>query len=92
MKINFAHIREQSISGGWIDFAVFEARASSNTDSANAKALAQLTAKARMSGLKVDQSALVYSEGGHIKFYGTRNLIEYLSRAGLPSWTHSMEA
>ena len=26
MKINLAHIREHSTSGGWIDFAVFDAK------------------------------------------------------------------
>ena len=92
MQINFAHIRERSTSGGWIDFAVFEARSTSNTDSANAGVLANLTTKARRSGLKIDQSALAFTEGGRLKFYGSRNLVEYLSRIGLPGWTHSIDA
>lgn len=91
MKVNFSHLREHSTSGGWINFAVFDAQATSNTNSANAEILAQLTMKARHSGLRIDQSALAFSEGGRIKFYGTQNLVNYLSRAGLPQWTHSID-
>lgn len=92
MKINLAHIRERSTNGGAIDFAVFDAHSTTNSDSANAEVLAQLTAKARRSGLKIDQSALAFNEGGRLKFYGTKNLVEYLSRSGLPQWTHSIDA
>lgn len=88
MRINFAHIRERSTSCGWIDFAVFDARSTSNSESANAEVLAQLTTKARIAGYKIDQSALAFNEGGRVKFYGSRNLVDYLSRSGLPQWTH----
>lgn len=91
MKINLAHIRERSTSGGWIDFAVFDAKSTSGGDSANATLLGQLTAKARASGLKVDQSALAYNQNGRIQFYGTKNLVEYLSNSGLPQWTHEID-
>jgi hypothetical protein len=91
MKISLAHIREQSTSGGWIDFAVFDAKSTSGGDSAKATLLSQLTAKARGSGLKIDQSALAYSENGRIQFYGTKNLVDYLSRSGLPQWTHEID-
>jgi hypothetical protein len=67
MKINLAHLREKSISGGWIDFAVFDAKSSSGTNSDNDTLLHQLTVKARASGLKVEQSALAYKQGGHIR-------------------------
>ena len=87
MRINFAHIREQSTTGGWIDFAVFEARSSAGTDEANAGVLARLTMKARASGKKIDQSALAFEENGRIKFYGDKNLVAYLSRSGVPEWT-----
>ncbi|MCO5103591.1 MAG: hypothetical protein M9919_06235 [Burkholderiaceae bacterium] len=56
MRINYAHLRERSTSGGWIDFAVFEAHAANGTDSGNAQVLARLTAKARAAGQKIDQS------------------------------------
>lgn len=90
MKINLAHLREHSSSGGWIDFAVFDAKSSSG-DSGNATLLAQLTAKARASGLKIDQSALVYNNNGQIRFYGTKTLVDYLSRIGVPSWTRTID-
>ena len=90
MRINYAHLRERSTSGGWIDFAVFEARATNGTDSGNAQVLARLTAKARAAGQKIDQSALAFQEHGRIKFYGDRKLVEYLSKAGVPRWTHTI--
>jgi protein-disulfide isomerase-like protein with CxxC motif len=91
MRINFAHIRERSSTGGSIDFAVFEARSNAGIDSANAEVLAKLTAKARMAGHKIDQSALAFNEHGRTKFYGTKNLVDHLSRSGVPRWTHWIE-
>jgi len=88
MRINFAHLRERSTSGGWIDFAVFDARSSSGLDPDNADVLARLTAQARSAGHKIDQSALAYEERGQIRFYGDQNLVAYLSQNGLPQWTH----
>ncbi|WP_305824876.1 hypothetical protein [Massilia brevitalea] len=90
MKINLAHIRARATNGGHIDFVVFEAKSSSGGDTANSQLLAQLTARAQASGLKVDQSALAYSENGRIRFFGSRNLVDHLSKIGLPSWTHSI--
>lgn len=90
MRINFAHLRERATSGGDINFAVFEAKATSNTDQARAQALAQLTLRARASGLRIDQSALAYTEGGRLRFYGDKNLVQYLANGWMPSWTHSL--
>lgn len=90
MQINFAHLREPSTSGGWVNFAVFDARATSSGDTANAQALAQLTTKARMAGYRVDQSALAFNENGRLKFYGSKNLVDFLSRSWRPHWTHTM--
>jgi hypothetical protein len=90
MKINLAHLRERSTSGGWINFVVFDAKSSSG-DSGNPTLLAQLTARARASGLRVDQSALAYSQHGRIRFYGTKTLVDYLSRSGVPGWTHTID-
>lgn len=91
MKINFAHLRERSTSGGWIDFAIFDAKSQSGTDSANKELLWQLTTAARNTGLKIDQSALAYSQNGRNRFYGDKNLVDYLSRHGIPHWTHSID-
>lgn len=91
MKIKLAHLRERSASGGWIDFAVFEAQPTASGDAANASLLSQLTARARSSGLKIDQSALAYFANGRIQYSGTKNLVDYLSRNGLPQWTHEID-
>jgi hypothetical protein len=91
MRINFAHLRERARNGGWINFAVFDARSSSGSPSDNAILLSQLTAQARANSLKIDQSALAYSSGRRVMFYGTPSLVEFLSRSGLPLWTHHMD-
>ena len=90
MRINYAYLRERSTSGGWIDFAVFEACSTSGTESANSAVLARLTARARDSGQKIDQSALAFKENGRIRFFGDRKLVEYLSKSGVPQWTHTI--
>ena len=90
MKINFAHLRERSTSGGDINFAVFEANSTSSSDSARSQVLADLTRRARFSGLRVDQSALAFSEQGRIKFFGDKNLVQYLSNDWRVHWTHTL--
>ena len=37
MKVNLAHLRERARSGGWINFAVFDARSSSGSRDDNAR-------------------------------------------------------
>ncbi len=86
MKINMAHIRERATSGGWINFAVFEAKSTNNDE-----LLLQLTQKARRNNLKVDQSALAFQSNGRIKFYGNKNLVSYLSKGWNPRWTHTLD-
>lgn len=90
MQINFAHLRAPATNGGDINFAVFDARANSNTDAARSSVLDSLTISARSSGLRVDQSALAYTENGRNKFFGDKNLVEHLSRNGIPRWTHKL--
>lgn len=93
MRINLAHLRERAQSGaGWVNFAVFDARASSGARDDNARLLAQLTSKARGSNLKIDQAALAFSSGGRIQFFGSPPLVDYLSKSGLPGWTHTIDA
>lgn len=91
MRVNVAHLRERGRSGGWINFAVFDARSSSGTREDNLHLLAQLTARARSANLRVDQSVLAYRSGGHIEFFGSPPLVDYLSKAGIPGWTHTIE-
>lgn len=88
MQVNMAHLRERSTSGGWINFAIFDAK--SNTGD-NDGLLYQLTQAARVAGLQVDQSALAYSSGGRIQFYGDKNLVSYLAKGWIPQWTHKID-
>ena len=88
MKINMAHLRERSTTGGWINFAVFTAK---STTGDNAGLLHQLTMVARANGLQVDQSALAFQSGGRIQFYGDKNLVSYLSKGWIPQWTHTID-
>ena len=90
MQINFAHLKEKSKSGSWINFVVFEAKSKSGSNLGNNKLLSQLTSKVKMMGLKVDQSALAFKQNGQIKFYGDKNLVNYLSHSGILRWTHKM--
>ncbi|MFQ2603573.1 hypothetical protein ACK30G_11960 [Aeromonas caviae] len=88
MKINMAHLRERSTSGGWISFAVFDAK---STTGDNDGLLYLLTQAARANGLQVDQSALAFKSGNQIKFYGDKNLVSYLSNGWYPQWTHTID-
>lgn len=88
MKVKMAHLRERSTTGGWINFAVFDAK---STTGDNAAVLHQLTQAARGAGLKVDQSALAFSSGGRVQFYGDKNLVSYLAKSWVPNWTHTLD-
>ncbi len=73
-----------------IDCLVVAADATSKTDSARNQLLAQLTRYARNAGLKVDKAALAFEEFGTIKYYGTRDLVEWLANNWLPSWNRTL--
>jgi hypothetical protein len=91
MRINFAHLRERSANGGYIDFAVFDANANSGRDDDRADLLFDLTMRARSLGLKIDVSALAYNENGRTRFYGDKNVVDYLAKGGVPRWTHYID-
>lgn len=91
MRISFAHLRERARAGGWVNFVVFGAQSNSGSREDNAQLLAELTAKARANSLKVDQSALAFRSGGRLQFFGSPPLVDFLSKSGLPGWTHSFD-
>ena len=91
MRINLAHLKERARSGGWISFAVFDARSTTGDNKENSKLLAQLTVRARAASLRVDQAALAFMSGGRLQFFGSPPLVEFLSKNGLPGWTHSID-
>ena len=92
MKVKFAHLRERARSGGHINCAVFDAKSTSSCSSANNALLSGLTTRARSQGLKIDQSALVYRNGSRTQFFGDQPLVDLLSKAGIPKWTHTIDA
>lgn len=92
MKINMAHLKERGKNGGWINFAVFDAKSTTGTDHDNSEVLSDLTAKAKNSGLKIDQSALAYNQNGRIVYFGSKHLVDYLSTSWTPQWTHKIDA
>jgi hypothetical protein len=91
MRVNMAHLRERGRSGGWINFAVFDARSSSGTHEDNSRLLAQLTARARAANFRIDQSVLAYMSSGRTEFFGSPPLVDYLSNTGITGWTHTIE-
>ncbi len=91
MRINFAHLRQPSTSGGDINFAVFEGRSTSGTPADNDSVLARWTTAARAQGLRIDQAALAYPHNGRIMFHGSRNLVQFLAENGPPRPTHYLD-
>jgi len=89
MKINFSHVRERAVNGGWVNFVVFATDA--RVPSSRPQVLAELTSRVRRQNLRVDQSALAFTENGTLKFFGDRHLVDYLSDCGLPQWTHEID-
>lgn len=83
MSIPVAHLQEQGIH-----FAVFDADARSGSSAGRAALLARLTAMARTQGLRVEKSALAFVESGRLTYYGTPDLVKFLSNNGVPRWTH----
>jgi hypothetical protein len=87
MRIDMAHLQAQGIS-----FALFAADANNRTNGARQVLLGQLVAKARRSGLRVDKATLAFQESGRTTFFGTPDLVKYLSsRGGVSTWTHTLD-
>lgn len=86
MRIQMAHLRTQGT-----DFAVFAADANDRTNTSRQRLLGQLIAEARRNNLRVDKAALAFQEAGRTKFFGTPDLVRYLSSRGVPHWTHALD-
>ena len=83
--IRMAHLRTQGVN-----FAVFAADAPTHLDDDRAALLRTLTNEARRSGFRVDKAALAFSQGRRTVYYGTPDLVRFLSRNGVSHWTHSL--
>jgi hypothetical protein len=86
MRIQLAHLNIQNIN-----VAIFNAKPTINTDANRSLLLSDLTNKARAAGLKVEKSAIAYSEAQRVVYYGTPDLVKYLQSAGVNHWTHWIE-
>ena len=86
MQIKFSHVKIGSVNA-----AVFGADAVTRLDKDRGILLADLTKHARTNGLRVDRSALMWRQGGRIRFYGDRQLVRYLESnwPNLP-WNHKI--
>lgn len=86
MQIRFAHFRALGA-----DLAVFDADSTSGRADDRHELLEQLAASLRGQGLNVDHAALTYSDAGRVKVYGVSEVVTYLTKAGMPRWTHRLE-
>jgi hypothetical protein len=41
--------------------------------------------------LNVEQAALAFRSGGRLQFFGSPSLVDYLSKRGVPAWTHQLD-
>ncbi|CAM3556000.1 hypothetical protein [Deinococcus frigens] len=85
MQINIAHINIQGQS-----CLICDAESTGHNDSARSVLLTQLVAAARAQNLRVDKSALAFTEYGRQKFCGSTDLVGFLVNNGLPRWTHTL--
>jgi hypothetical protein len=85
MTIRFAHVQIQGIN-----CAIFAADARVHSTGMRSHLLQDLVVAARQNGLRVDKAALAFSQGTRMCFWGARDLVAYLARAGVPRWTHTM--
>lgn len=86
MRIEMAHLRAQGTS-----FAVFAADANDRTSAGRQRLLGLLVAKARRNNLRVDKAALAFEEAGRTTYFGTPDLVRYLSSTGVGRWTHALD-
>lgn len=86
MRIDMAHLQAQGIS-----FAVFAADANDRTSAGRQRLLGLLVAKARRNSLRVDKAALAFQEAGRTTYFGTPDLVRYLSSTGVRRWTHAID-
>jgi curli biogenesis system outer membrane secretion channel CsgG len=92
MKVNVGHFRQETSDGGFIDFAVFDARTESGTEKDNLELLNNLIrATVQLKNLKIDRAALVFKRDGEIRFYGSKDLVDFLSKHGFPKWNVVLE-
>ena len=91
MRIEFAHVALPGNGGRNVNVAVFCGRSASGSTNDNAEVLARWTIKARAKGLNIEKSALAFEQSGRIRYQGSRDLVEYLARRGVPPRNHVLD-
>lgn len=91
-EINLAHYRQKTATGDYVNFAIFDAVAESDSEKDKLEllnGLVKLTIELKK--LKIDQAVIAFYKDDELRLYGSNDLIKYLSRSGLPEWTHTLE-
>jgi hypothetical protein len=86
MRVEMAHLQAQGIS-----FTVFAADARTHNASDRQTLLNDLVRRARRNQLRVDKAALAFEEFGRLTYFGTPDLVKYLSSHGVGCWTHTLD-
>lgn len=90
LNIRFALLDLPLITGQWVTITVFDAMA---TDGEQAKLLGHLVEAAKLqTGIQAELSALGYMQDGVPTYYGDEDVVKYLQKHGVPTWTHELEA
>jgi hypothetical protein len=92
MRINFAHIPIRSTDGRTYSAAIFDAKSNEDTNQAHIALAYELAAAARNAlDLRIDAVAVVFSKNGQNRSVGDRLVVDYLSKAPMPRWTHYLD-
>lgn len=91
-EVQLAHFRQQTATGQFVDFAIFDAKTESGSEEDNLELLNGLILKAiELENLKIDQAALMFEKNGEVRFYGSNDLVNYISKVGFKKWTHTLK-
>lgn len=85
MQVELSHVLIQGVN-----CAVFDADSRDHSSSGRQSLLYSLTESAIESGLRVEKAALAYKAGGRLEFFGTPDLVKYLTNRGYPGTTHTI--
>lgn len=69
---------------------IFAADTVTKSDSARREALVRLQVMARANGMIATKSALATTQNGRAYYFGSPDLVRYLSINGVPRWTHKL--
>ena len=89
MKLNYAILKDPASDK--LSNVVFQVNSPRGLERQQMELLRQLMMYVSRRGLNVNQAVLAFQEGEELKFFGSRNLVDHLTKNGLPPWTHSLK-